>query len=132
MNTRDQWLLLLFSLVLGACDGGGAPAVEYAGASTAPRTVTLSWLPNRESAVNAPGGGYAVHYSERGGFTPGSEDAARIDVPYVSGAEAPTSAMIALTPGRYYFRVTAYSALRRADGQSAISAPSPEIEILVQ
>jgi hypothetical protein len=61
-------------------------------------TVTLSWPANRESRVNAPGGGYQIIIAGR----------APIDVPYVSGPSAPTSANVLLPAGSYVVTVKAF------------------------
>ena len=95
-----------------------------------PSAIQIVWSPNRETAVNSAGGGYNVYYSQTQGFN--IVDALGVvNVPYSSGTLAPTSASIAdLTPGVYYLKVVAYSALV-PPGQStgAVSAPSSEVSV---
>ncbi|HLP97226.1 MAG TPA: hypothetical protein VK149_02150 [Sideroxyarcus sp.] len=97
-STYRYVLVALFALFLSACGGGGGGSSAPAPAS---HTVNISWTANREAAVNTTGGGYTVAIS---GQTP-------INVPYVSGAAAPTSTSATLANGSYSVTVTAYSAL---------------------
>lgn len=86
------------------------------------RLVMLSWRPNRESGVNRAGGGYRVSI---GGRTP-------IDVPYVSGALAPTSAKMRLPTGTYTAEVVAYARLDSLGGSSGTtSEPSASLTVVV-
>ncbi len=87
-------------------------------------SISVSWNANRESAVNAPGGGYRVYYSTTPGFDIATANV--IDEPYVSGPSAHTSTTIQLASGTYYFKVVAYSALN-----SAGSEPSQESSIVI-
>lgn len=131
MQPRLTWLLPL--LAVAGCGGSGDEGNARVGASDAsPRTVELSWAPNREAAVNAPGGGYEIHYGTRPGVAPGKPGVSTIDVPYASGPAAPTSTLVELWPGTYYVRVIAYSALTTARGERARSAPSPELTVVVK
>jgi len=109
---------------MAGCGGGkgGSGVLD-----SAPKTVNLSWTANRESTVNAPGGGYLVYHSATSGFGLGGAGVSVIDVPYVSGAAAPTSTTVELPPGAYYFRVVAYSAF----GGGAQSAPSSQMKFFV-
>ena len=85
-------------------------------------TVTISWAPNREAAVNQTGGGYIVSIV---GKTP-------ITVPYVSGSLAPTSTTASLTAGTYTVSVSAYSALNIPGGTGgSTSASSASITVTV-
>ena len=116
--------VLLVVLMTGCGGGKGGSGVL----DTTPKTVNLSWTANRESTVNAPGGGYRVYYSATSGFAPGGAGVAVIDVPHVSGTRAaPTSTSVELPPGTYYFRVVAYSAF----GGGAESAPSSQMKFFV-
>ena len=103
-------------LVLAAACGGGD------GNSSSPIPVTLSWDANRESAVNRAGGGYEVSIS---GQPPR-------DVPFTSGALAPTSIAVELVPGTYTVTVRAYAALDPQGGTTrTFSAPSPAFTLMV-
>lgn len=80
--------------------------------------IQVSWRANHESAVNTTGGGYRVYYAQ----TPSVNTATAtfLNVPYVSGAHAPTSARLTnLQAGKYYFRVVAFSALNPRSSDSA-------------
>lgn len=87
--------------------------------------VVLSWTANRESAVNAAGGGYRVYYSNSSDVSLSSDS---IEVPFESGTLAPTSVgLTGLTSGTHYARVQAFSA-RNPNG----SPLSSIIEFTVQ
>lgn len=103
---------------LVSCSAGGGSST-----STGPgRVVTLSWNANRESGVNAPGGGYRISIS---GQLP-------IDVPYVSGALAPTAKDVTLQSGSYTVTVTAYAALDAQGGLAgSASRPSQALSVVV-
>ncbi|MGE3261507.1 MAG: hypothetical protein AB7K68_06990 [Bacteriovoracia bacterium] len=88
-----------------------------------PRSVLVSWTANRETAVNSAGGGYKVYYSSTSGFVVSAGNL--VEVPYVSGASAPTSTTLSLVPGTYYIRVAAYSAL------NPLSTASTQISLVV-
>ncbi len=76
-----------------------------------PRDYRLSWDANREEAVNTPGGGYSIYYGTREDFNIGDSDVISLDVPYVSGEYSPTSQIVNLNNGTWYFLIKAYSAL---------------------
>lgn len=103
-------------LILSACGGGGGGGGGD--------TVSVSWSTNRELLVNSPGGGYRVYYSTTPGFDISTANI--VDVPYVSGPTAPTSIVILLSSGTYYFKVVGYSILN-----SAGSEPSQESSIAI-
>lgn len=107
----------LFTLVLASCSGGG-------GSGGGPRDVEISWTPNRETAVNAPGGGYRVYYATMSGFDLAA--ASLVDVPYQGATPISTKAVINLPPGTHYMKVTAYSALNPSG-----SLASEESEVTV-
>jgi hypothetical protein len=86
--------------------------------------LTISWEPNRETAVNTTDGGYKVYYDTNPIADIPDPAVTEVDVPYVSGPTAPTSTSLKLLSGpTYYFRVVAYSALNPPGGStSALSA----------
>jgi hypothetical protein len=98
--------------------------------TTASGNIRISWNENPETAVNRSGGGYSVYYSPNSGFNPGDSGVMVIDVPWVSGASAPTSVVTPLNPGIYYIRVAAYSSLNPpgSSGGSSSSA-SPQFKL---
>lgn len=84
--------------------------------------LTFTWTPNRESGVNQASGGYQVSI----GGQP------TINVPYVSGPTAPTSATTRLPPGTYTVTVRAYAALDAQGGSAgSLSAPSQPLTVTV-
>jgi hypothetical protein len=109
---------LVLALFVAGCGGGGggAPSVNV--------SVQVSWNANREADVNRPGGGYRVYYSRSSGFNIAT--ASFVDVPYSSGATAPTTTGLTLSSGGNFIRVVAYSDLN-PNG----SAPSGEINVNV-
>jgi hypothetical protein len=111
-------VVLLGAGGLVGCDGGGGGS-SLANANSRPvsASVQVSWAANREKGVNAPGGGYKVYYSSVSGFDIAT--AAVVDVPYISGPAAPTSAAINLSSGTYYFKVVGYSLLNSGGAPSA-------------
>lgn len=118
MRHSPFWHLasLLAATALSACGGGSESA-------PAARTVTLAWQASHESGVNRTGGGYQVSISGQ----------PSIDVPYVSGSAAPTSASVFLQPGRYTVSVQAYAALDAQGGNTgSLSAPSQSITVDVR
>jgi hypothetical protein len=90
-------------MLLAGCGGGGK------GPDPTLHTVTISWTANREVAVNRAGGGYIVNISGQ----------PAINVPYVSGALAPTSTTLSLWSGTYTVTVSGYSALNASGAASA-------------
>ena len=112
------------ALLLGACGGGshsesgGAPQTTQGSA-----VVAISWTANRETAVNAPGGGYRVYHSRSQGFD--VSQAEYLDVPHQT-AGTPNQAAVTLPSGPNYIKVVAYSALN-ASG----SEPSAEVAVIV-
>jgi len=96
------------------------------------RTVNVTWNANRETAVNATGGGYKVYYSTSSGFDITDAGVSVVDVPFVAPPAAPTSTSLQLPTGQYYFRVVAYSALTPPWGSNgSTSLPSAQISLLV-
>jgi hypothetical protein len=102
------------------CAGGMACNLAK---NACPPVVTLSWAANRESGVNAPGGGYLVSI----GGQP------TLDVPYASGPAAPTSTQLTTLPsGTYTVTVRAYAALDALGGTTrTVSDPSQPIAVTV-
>ncbi len=103
-----------FSIIGGGGGGGGPTNLD----------VTVSWEQNRETAVNSLGGGYRVYYSTTENFN--ITNANVVDVLYVSGPATPTSIIISLSSGTYYFKVVAYSNLNPSG-----SGPSRETSVSV-
>jgi hypothetical protein len=100
--------------------------------ATTDTDVLVSWDGNPETAVNRSGGGYKVYHSSNSGFNPGDSGVTEIDVPYISGVSAPTSVLISLSPGTYYIRIAAYSALNPPDlSGGSISTATPQISLNV-
>lgn len=113
---------LIASSSCSSRESANAPATSDAMNIDGP--ISVSWTANRERAVNAPGGGYRVYYATVAGFN--VANAAFVDVPYVSGANAPTATALPLFAGTYFIKVVAYSALNPGG-----SAPSAEIAVTV-
>lgn len=109
----------LFAVVLSSCGGGDGAS------SPAPETnhsVTLAWAPNHEKGVNSAGGGYRVAISGQ----------PTIDVPFISGPAAPTSAVTTLHTGIYTVTVSAFAALDAQGGSTgSLSEPSPPLTVIV-
>ncbi len=86
-------------------------------------SVTISWLPNREAAVNSPGGGYIVRISGQ----------PAINCPYglPTPCLTPTSVQVTLLTGTYSATVVAYSALNAPGGFGSTSAPSAPLVVTV-
>ena len=105
-------------LLLLSCGGGGG------GPQSINAAVQVSWVANREAAVNAAGGGYKVYYSKTSGFNVAS--ASFVDVPYVSGPTAPTTTTLTLSSGTNFVKVVAYSTLNPGG-----SAPSAQVSVSV-
>jgi len=110
--------VLLCSITLAACGGGGGGEAPRPQA----RTVTVAWDANRETGVNSAGGGYEVSIT---GQPP-------IDVPYVSGAAAPTSVARFLQAGTYLVTVRAYAALDPQGGTTRTFSTPSQLVVVVQ
>ena len=91
------------------------------------RKVKVSWDAHRGKAVNSPGGGYKVFYSNMENFNIEDNGVHFKETPYVSGGKAPTSISLDLTSGLWYIKVIAYSNL----GGASTSEPSAELSIEV-
>jgi len=90
------------------------------------KQVTVSWNANNDKAVNTTGGGYTLYYSQQSGFDINSAN--KLDVPYVSGATAPTSATLSLSEGMWFIRIAAYGLV---NGTSKVSESSEQISVNV-
>jgi hypothetical protein len=121
------------TITTGAQDLSGNGIATDVGWSltTASGNIQISWDENPETAVNRAGGGYKVYYSSISGFNPGDASVTEIIVPYVSGASAPTSVVTPLSPGIYYIRIAAYSALNPpgSSGGGSSSSASPQFTL---
>jgi hypothetical protein len=107
-------------LALGVCACGDGEAER---GPQGPASVTIAWNSNHESSVNRAGGGYEVSISGR----------PAIDVPYTSGAAAPTSTTLTLASGTYSVTVRAYGALDAQGGTGRnASAASQVLTVSVQ
>ena len=101
--------------------------LTYVSCSGASKNVTVSWTANKEVDVNKTGGGYKIYYSPLSGFAVGDGGVTVVDVPYASGASAPTSKVMSLPSCLYYVRVAGYSAL----GGGSTSDLSTEVSVTV-
>jgi hypothetical protein len=108
-------LAAISAAALVACGGGGGGQADNA--PVGPAAVTIAWNASRESNVNRPGGGYEVAI---GGMTP-------IDVPYVSGAAAPTSTTVTLPSGSFSITVRAYGALDAGGGTTRTYSAASQV-----
>ena len=133
MKAGRYWeLFLVFgTLLVASCGGPGSSSNPTISTSPITSNVQVTWIANRERAVNQAGGGYTVYYSSSPGFN--IVAASSVNVPYVSGPAAPTSATISsLSTGAYYIKVVAYSILNPPGSSSgSTSIPSAEISITV-
>lgn len=115
-----------------ATNAAGDSGFSNEASATTGASVLISWDRNPETAVNRAGGGYKVYYSSNSGFNPGDFGVTEIDVPYVSGASAPTSVLISLSSGTYYIKIAAYSALNAPDTTGgSVSKVTPQILLTV-
>lgn len=108
-------LAALFAAALVACGGGGGSEADNT--PVGPAAATIAWNASRESNVNRPGGGYEVAIS---GMEP-------IDVPYVSGAAAPTSTTVTLPSGSFSITVRAYGALDAQGGTTRTYSSASQV-----
>lgn len=110
---RKAWVFVV--LILAGCSGGS-------GGGSGSRAVEISWTANRETGVNAPGGGYRVYHAQAPGFDIAT--VAPIDVAYAGGPSSPNQVVVTLPAGTTYVKVVAYSALNPTG-----SAPSAETAV---
>ncbi|MEI6092172.1 MAG: hypothetical protein WCQ47_00635 [bacterium] len=106
-------------LLISACSSGGSGNGS---------SVTVSWNANKDMTVNSTGGGYIVYYSNQQGFDT-SAASGSVDVPYLSGASAPTSTTLSLSNGKWYIRVVAYG--NSVSSSKTYSSASSEYAIQV-
>jgi hypothetical protein len=129
-------LILALALVLAACTSKKVPLSSSPSSNTGstPTSVKIriNWAANPEVDVNTTGGGYRIYYAKSANVSTSS--GTYVDVPYVSGASAPTTALLSgLTVGTYYVKVVAYSAYNpqgisggnRSLGSSEVSISVP-------
>jgi hypothetical protein len=121
------------TIITGAQDLAGNAVVTDVSWSitTASGNIQISWNGNLETAVNSAGGGYKVYYSANSSFDPGDGGVTEIPVPWTSGPTAPTSILIPLSPGTYYLRIAAYSALNAPGSFSgSTSTTTPQMTLI--
>jgi hypothetical protein len=111
------------ALAAASCGGGGGGS-GLNGPKSISASVQVSWTANHQAAVNRAGGGYKVYFGRTAGFN--TAGANFVDVPYVSGPTAPTTATLTLSSGDNFVKIVAYSALN-PNG----SAPSAETTVSV-
>jgi len=129
-------LILVVALILAGCTSKKVPLSSTPSTNTGstPTSVNIrvNWAANPEVDVNTTGGGYRVYYAKSPNVSTNS--GTYVDVPYVSGATAPTTALLTgLTVGTYYVKVVAYSAYNpqgisggnRSLGSSEVSISVP-------
>ena len=110
---------------------GNAVAIDVIWSiTTASGNIQISFNGNLETAVNRAGGGYKVYYSANTGFDPDDDGVTEKDVPWTSGPTAPTSIVIPLSPGTYYLRMAAYSALGPPGSVGSTSTTTPQITLI--
>lgn len=89
---------------------------------------TVSWDANLDAGVNKTGGGYRVYYQKSPNVDLTLAQFA--DVPYKSGSQAPVSVLFTgLEASTYYFKIVAYSGIKRSVSTAALSGASPEISL---
>lgn len=123
-----SFLFVSFALIAGCGSNKNQSTDDPVPAVTYPMDV--AWTASKESDVNSTGGGYRVYYST---VTPVSTTGSSYqDVPYASGAAAPTNVRMRLPAGSYYLRVVAYSSFN-PDGlaEGNLSAGSSEVTVTV-
>ena len=122
---------LIVFISLAGChskSSDGTPSGPAQPATLVTYPVTVTWNANREAAVNKAGGGYTVYYHT----TSGEElNGTAVSVPFVSGATAPTAAVLNLAAGTYYVKVVGFSAIASGSSASSQSVPSTEVSITV-
>jgi len=91
-----------------------------------PCTVTVSWDPNPEAAVNAAGGGYRVHYAETSGLPLAQTQVFTVQYDPATN-RTPATVDLALAAGTWYVRVVAFSDPLNLAG----SVPSSELAVRV-
>lgn len=113
-SAKKVMFSVIASLSISACGGGGSSSPPPTPTS---HTVNLSWVANREAAVNRLGGGYTVAISGQ----------APVNIAYASGVAAPTTMATTLMSGSYSATVTAYSALNPTTGVIGVSGVSTSV-----
>ncbi|MEM7180833.1 MAG: hypothetical protein AAF518_07965 [Spirochaetota bacterium] len=80
------------------------------------RTLRVSWDANRETDVNAPGGGYKVCYDKSRYFDVNSVSCETVSY---DGTKTPTTASIKLPTGSWYIKVVAFSSQNSNGGKAS-------------
>ena len=127
-NQIDEKSLFKESIILNESSNSSESPSNGIVAPNTPtsKAVRITWDANKEKSVNSKGGGYKVYYSQIKNNDP--EKSLFVDVPYYSGALAPTSVRISnLNQGTYYFIVQAYSALN--SGSKSLSSTEISVEV---
>ena len=131
----DQNITYTATVTIGAQDTAGnalASDVNWSFTTEVTYNIQVSWSANPETAVNRSGGGYKLYYSTNSGFNPNNSGVTEIDVPYSSGALAPTLLQIEMSAGTYYIRIAAYSALNPPGiSGGSISTATPQVTLIV-
>lgn len=128
-------LIFALAFALAACTSSKSPPNSIPSSST-PTTPTsvkirINWAANPEVDVNTTGGGYRVYYAKSPNVSTSS--GTFVNVPYVSGPTAPTTALLSgLTVGTYYVKVVAYSAYNPqgiSGGNSSVGSSEVSISV---
>jgi hypothetical protein len=116
--------LIVTALVLGGCNASsngsmsGAPLTQGSGTS-APGTVTLSWIPPTDNTNGTPItdlAGYHIHY--------GTAQGELTKVIDLAGTNVTTFEVSNLTPGTYYFAISAYTTMGVESAESDVGSKS--------
>lgn len=120
-STRLQLMtLIVTALILAGCSTGSSNGMMSGAASSlgsAPGTVTLSWIPpdeNTNGTAITDLAGYHIHYG-----TTASDLTKVIDL---AGAGATTFEVTNLSPGTYYFAISAYTTQGSESAESAVGS----------
>ena len=118
LTTRFQRVtLIVTALVLGGCNASSrnGSMAGAQGSATAPGTVTLSWIPPTDNTNGTPItdlAGYHIHF----GTAPDS----LTKVIDLTGTNVTTFEVSNLSPGTYYFAISAYTAMGTESAESEV------------